>query len=97
MEIGKAYLIHGGDWHTFVGRLVGQSTPLIYDFEQVSKIWDTNQADVWGDLAADNSKADRKICEYRHFSGTVHLPVSIAAIEWSGKTPQEQGLPEQPQ
>jgi len=92
MQIGKAYLVHCGDWHTFVGRLVEASTPLLYRFESVSKISDTNNGDCWFDLASGEDKKMRAGATYVHCKQSVLLPVSIAAIEWAGKTPQEAEL-----
>ena len=88
MKIGVNYLIHCGDWHTFVGRCVGQVGPLIFEFEQVSKICETNNGDVWDRLAAGDEKL-REACEYRHYETPVFLPLSIVAFEWLGDLPQE--------
>jgi hypothetical protein len=89
---GKTYLIHCGDWHTFVGRLVRQSGPLTFEFEQVSKVEDTNSGDNWHELAAGNTEARRRAA-YLHYTTAVFLPLSIAAFEWVGDLPSR---PEQP-
>jgi len=89
MEPGKAYLVHLGDWHTFVGRCVKQTGPSTYLFESVSKIHDTNRGDNWEDLAADANEA-RIAATYRHYSTPASVPLSIIAFEWKGKTPQEE-------
>tara|TARA_Y100001963_G_scaffold160186_1_gene268751 strand:- start:1806 stop:2285 length:480 start_codon:yes stop_codon:yes gene_type:complete len=88
---GKSYLIHEGDWHTFVGRLVRQVSPLIFEFESVSKVRDTNNGDCWHDLASGDATL-RKACDYTHYTTPVFLPLAIGAFEWIGKTPQEEGL-----
>lgn len=87
MEPGKAYLIHGGDWHTFVGRVVRQCGPMLYELEKVSKI-DTNNGDCWHELAAGDERL-RKACTYFHFTTPAVLPLTIAAFEWAGRVPQE--------
>lgn len=91
MEIGKAYLIHGGDWHTFVGRVVDHVGPLTYRLESVSKIYDTRNGDCWDRLAA-GDKQLRAACDYRHYTTPTFVPLAIAAFEWVGKTPQEEGI-----
>jgi len=91
MEIGKAYLVHVGDWHTFVGRVVAQTGPMTYRLESVSKVCETNDGDNWHELAAGNTAA-RKKAKYEHYRTPVILPLSIAAFEYVGKTPQEEGL-----
>ena len=88
MKPGDAYLVHCGDWHTFVGRLVEQVSPLLYRFEKCSKISDTNNGDVWHELAAGDAEK-REAATYVHNTTPVFLPVSIAAIEWIGEVPQE--------
>lgn len=91
MEIGKAYLIHCGDWHTFVGRVVRMVSPVVYVMESVSKIRDTHNGDNWHQLAAGDTKA-RKDAEYEHYKTPMAVPLTIAAFLWEGKTPQEQGV-----
>lgn len=88
MTPGKNYLIHCGDWHTFVGRLVQQSTPLLYEFESVSKIKETNNGDCWHDLASGNQGL-REAASYEHYKTSTFIPVSIAAFEWVGLLPQD--------
>ena len=88
MEIGEAYLIHCGDWHTFVGRVVAQTGPFTYRLESVSKVCETNNGDNWHDLAAGVQTA-RKKAKYEHYTTPVILPLTIAAFLWVGKTPQE--------
>jgi hypothetical protein len=94
MRVGKCYLVHCGDWHTYVGRVREQLGPLTYELEQVSKIAKTNttenSGDVWHFLA-DGDEQLRAGCEYRHYKTPAVLPLSIAAIEWVGKLPQESG------
>ena len=89
MEIGKTYLIHCGDWHTFCGRVVGQISPYVYLLEQVSKITYTNDGDVWHLMAAGDAKA-RKKASYVHYTTRATLPLTVAAFEWVGKLPQEE-------
>lgn len=91
MQAGKAYLMFCGDWHTFVGRVVRQVAPFTYEMESVSKVAETNNGDCWEKLA-DGDKRLRKACTYRHHKGLVIFPLTIAAVEWEGKTPQEEGL-----
>ena len=88
MDQGKAYLVHAGDYHTFCGRMVEQTTPLLYRFENVSKIRQTNNGDCWDELAAGDEEK-RKACDYRHFKTACELPISIIAVEWVGELPQE--------
>ena len=88
MESGKAYLIHSGDWHSFVGRYVEQTSPLLHKFESVSKIRETNNGDCWGELAADMNGL-REAIEVSHIYTSFELPISIGAMEWVGQTPQE--------
>lgn len=88
MEIGKAYLIHCGDWHTFVGRVVEQIGPMTYGMECVSKIAETNNGDCWESLAAGDERL-RAACDYRHHTTPGVFPLGIAAFEWVGKLPQE--------
>lgn len=88
MEIGQAYLVHCGDWHTFVGRVVAQIGPMTYKLEAVSKISDTNAGDNWHKLAEGDKKA-RDAATYVHFKTPCVIPLAIAAFEWVGKLPQE--------
>ena len=92
MEPGKAYLIHCGDWHTFVGRCSRQVSPLLYELENSSKISNTNNGDNWHKLASGHQRED---ATYIHDFGTTKrlLPVSITCVEWVGETPKEAGLP----
>jgi hypothetical protein len=89
MEVGEAYLIHAGDWHTFVGRVVRQVGPVTYELEKVSKVYDTHAGDNWEALAAGDEEA-RKAAEYRHYTTAAVLPLAIAAFKWAGKLPQEE-------
>lgn len=89
METGKAYLIHCGDWHTFVGRVVGQVGPHTYQLESCSKVSDTGAGDVWDELAAGQKQA-RRSATYRHYKGLVTVVLCICAFEWEGKLPQEE-------
>lgn len=89
MEIGKAYLIHCGDWHTFVGRVAAQTGPHTYQLECCSKVSDTGAGDVWDELAA-GDKRHRRSATYRHYKGLVTVVLCICAFEWEGKLPQEE-------
>lgn len=89
MEIGKAYLVHCGDWHTFVGRVVGQISPYVYLMESVSKVSDTNGGDVWHLLAGGDVKA-RKKATYVHYATRATVPLTVAAFIWEGLLPQEE-------
>lgn len=91
MEIGKAYLLHCGDWHTFVGRAAGMVSPVVYLMESVSKVVNTNDGDNWHELAKGNVEA-RQRASYKHYETLVTIPLTICAFEWVGKTPQEEGL-----
>ncbi len=88
MEIGKAYLVHCGDWHTFVGRVVDQLGPQTYKLECVSKISDTNNSDCWHLLAEGDDRL-RAACTYAHYKTAAVIPLAIAAFEWAGLLPQE--------
>lgn len=88
MEPGKCYLIHCGDWHTFVGRVVRQVGPLTYLLESVSKIKETNNGDCWHALAAGDADL-RKAASYEHYTTAAVVPLTIAAFEWVGAPPQE--------
>lgn len=88
MEVGKSYLFFCGDWHAFVGRVVSQTGPFTYQLEQASKISDTNNGDNWHTLAS-GDKAARKRATYQHYTTPVFIPLTIAAVEWEGKLPQE--------
>lgn len=89
MEIGKAYLVHCGDWHTFVGRVERQIGPQTYLMVSVSKITETNNGDCWHNLAAGDEQL-REACSYAHYKTAMVIPLTIAAFEWVGKTPQEE-------
>lgn len=88
MEIGKNYLVHCGDWHTFVGRVVAQTGPGTYRFEKVSKISETNNGDCWEKLCAGDEQL-RRICTYKHYTTSAVVPLVIVAFEWKGTLPQE--------
>lgn len=89
MIIGKNYLFHCGDWHTFVGRFVRFSGGLLCELEQVSKIENTNNGDNWHELAKGNNEA-RAAASYIHYDTPAFVPVSIAAFEWFGDLPKRQ-------
>ena len=91
VEQGKKYLVHQGDWHTFVGRLVRQVSPLLYEFDGVSKIRETNNGDCWHELAAGDERL-REAAEYVHYETRCFMPLSIAAFEWVGKLPSEKQI-----
>ena len=88
MEIGKNYLVHCGDWHTFVGRVVKQVGPGTYLMEKVSKIAETNNGDCWEQLCEGNETL-RAACSYKHYKVRAVTPLVIIAFEWLGKLPQE--------
>lgn len=89
MEVGEAYLVHCGDWHTFVGRVVAVVAPGVYKMEKVSKIQNTNAGDNWHLLTA-GDEAARKAATYAHYTTPGNLPLVIACFEWVGKLPQEE-------
>lgn len=89
MIVGKAYLLHQGDWHTFVGRCAAQTGPFTYEFHHVSQIMDTNNGGNWNDLQRGDEGA-RKKAEYRHESTPQEFPLTIRAGLWIGKTPAEE-------
>ena len=89
---GNNYLIHSGDWHTWVGTYVKQVTPLLYSFKNLSKIDDTNNGDSWHELVADigNSRAEATFIHYPNLDEDLYqIPISIIAMPWKGPTPQE--------
>lgn len=88
MRIGTAYLVHCGDWHSFVGRVTDQIGPFTYVLSSASKIDNTNEGDNWHILAAGNERA-RKAAKYLHHTTELIIPLTIAALEWVGETPQE--------
>jgi uncharacterized protein (TIGR02996 family) len=92
MEIGECYLVHCGDWHTFVGRVVRQVGPQMYQMESVSKILETNNGDCWEELAAGNEDL-RKAASYKHYTTSAVVPLSIIAFVWTGVLPQEAAQP----
>lgn len=87
MRIGKNYIVHLGDWHTFIGRCTEQIGPLTYALSDASKISDTNNGDNWH-LLASGDKTARKAATYLHCDTEVIVPLSIAAIEWVGELPE---------
>lgn len=89
MEIGKAYLVHCGDWHTFIGRVTAQLSAYVYVMDHVSKISNTNNNDNWHELAAGNAKA-RKKATYVHYTTPATIPLTIVAFVWEGLLPQEE-------
>ena len=89
MEVGKAYLVHCGDWHTICGRVVRQTGPFTYLLEKVSKIAETKGGDNWEKLAAGDRKA-RKAADYKHYNTHAVVPLNVLAFEWMGKLPQEE-------
>lgn len=90
MEVGKAYLVHCGDWHTFIGRVTRQISPYVYEMTSVSKISETNNGDCWDRLCAGDTKA-RERATYIHYKTTATVPLTVVAFEWLGKLPQEEG------
>lgn len=88
METGKNYLVHCGDWHTLVGRVVKQVGPGTYLMEQVSKISETNNGDCWEKLCEGDERL-RRACTYRHYTTQAVVPLVIVAFEWLGALPQE--------
>jgi hypothetical protein len=86
VRVGKNYLVHCGDWHTYVGRVRDQVGPIVYELEQVSKVEETHGGDNWHLLAA-GDKAARDAASYLHYDTPVCLPLSIAAFEWVGELP----------
>jgi hypothetical protein len=86
MRIGRNYLCHLGDWHTFVGRCTEQIGPLTYALSHVSKVANTNNGDNWHLLAGGDKRA-RQQATYIHYTTEVIVPLSIAAIEWAGELP----------
>jgi hypothetical protein len=88
MRIGQAYLVHCGDWHTFVGRVSAQLGPQTYELESASKVAETHGGDNWHLLAEGDERA-RAACDYRHHKTRLVIPLAIAAFEWSGALPQE--------
>jgi hypothetical protein len=88
MRIGRNYLCHLGDWHTFVGRCTEQIGPLTYVLQNASKIANTNNGDNWHLLAGGDKRA-RQQATYIHYTTEVIVPLSIAAIEWVGELPKQ--------
>lgn len=88
MRVGKAYLIHLGDWHTVVGRVAEQLGPLTYALESASKVDIQAFGDRWHELAAGDAEL-RRGATYWHFAGEAIVPLAIVAVEWAGETPQE--------
>lgn len=86
MQIGKNYLIHCGDWHTFVGYCNRQIGPLIFELTQVSKVDDTHGGDNWH-LLAKGDKAARKEVSWLHYDTPACVPLSIIAFLWEGDLP----------
>lgn len=85
MRIGQAYLVHLGDWHTFVGRVCDQLGPLTYEMEFASKVDIESQGDRWQELCAGNTEV-RSAARFWHY-GKVVVPLSIVAMEWHGDLP----------
>lgn len=88
MRIGTAYLVHCGDWHTFIGRVVAQVGPQVYELEAVSKVTETRNGDCWHALAAGDERL-RAAASYAHYTTRCVIPLAIAAFEWVGPLPQE--------
>ena len=86
MEVGKNYLVHCGDWHTFVGRVAQQVGPNTYKFWPVSKIAETNNGDCWEEMAGGDQRL-RDDATYRHGRTPHIIPLTIAAMEWVGELP----------
>ena len=87
MQVGKNYLIHCGDWHTFVGRCNGQIGPLIFELTDVSKVSDTRGGDNWH-LLAEGVEDARRNARYLHYKTPAYVPLSIIAFEWAGELPK---------
>lgn len=92
MRIGQSYLVHLGDWHTFVGRVVDQLGPLTYEMEHASKVDIQSSGDRWHDLAAGDSGV-RASATYWHQPGRIVVPLSIVAVEWTGDLPHPDAAP----
>ena len=86
MKPGNNYLIHCGDWHTFVGRYVEQVSPLLHRFEDVSKVWDTNNGDNWHDLCNDEP-GTREAATFIKYEVAATMPIAIVAFDWVGDLP----------
>ena len=86
MRIGQSYLVHLGDWHTFIGRVCDQLGPLTYEMEFASKVDIQNFGDRWHDLCAGDADL-RAGATYWHQPGKVVIPLSIVAMEWAGDLP----------
>lgn len=85
MRVGKNYLIHLGDWHTFVGQVDEQTGPLQYRLICASKVDLSNAGgDVWEKYCAGDEEV-RRLARHWHYTGEVVVPLSIAAIEYHGQ------------
>lgn len=89
MEIGKAYLVHCGDWHTICGRVAKQVGPFTYLLRKVSKIAETNDGDNWEKLTSGDKQAREK-ATYKHYTVDTIVPLNVLSFEWIGLLPQEE-------
>lgn len=87
MRVGKNYLVHLGDWHTFVGHCSEQLGPLTYALTFASKVDIEQYGDRWHDLCKGDDKTLRLGAKYWHQPGECIVPLSICAIEWFGDLP----------
>ena len=87
MRVGRNYLVHLGDWHTFVGHCGEQLGPLTYALTHASKVDISSAGDRWHDLCAGGDAALRLSATYWHQPGECVVPLSIVAVEWFGELP----------
>jgi uncharacterized protein (TIGR02996 family) len=92
MELGKAYMVTTVDWFAWVGRPVEQVGPFEWRFEKCSKISDTGGGDIWHKLAEGDDAARRRATFIHYKTGVILGMGVVAKIEWTGNTPQEDGL-----
>lgn len=87
MKIGKRYLVHLGDWHTFVGEVAEQLGPLTYELRWASKVDLTHAGgDVWDRYCAGDADV-RAAAQHWHYPGAAVVPLSIVAMEYTGDLP----------
>ena len=100
MRIGQAYLVHLGDWHTFVGLVSDQLGPLTYEMEFASKVdleGDGSTAhphigDRWHEFCQ-GDRTIRRQARYWHQPLKIVVPLSIVAIEYAILPGEWGGLP----
>lgn len=100
MRIGQAYLVHLGDWHTFVGLVSDQLGPLTYEMEFASKVdleGDGSTAhphigDRWHEFCQ-GDRTIRRQARYWHQPLKIVVPLSIVAIEYAVLPGEWGGLP----